>query len=181
MMGNTMTAARRRRKPLPSRLLAAGLLAMGLFTWLPLNTATRFGIGPGGALAAGQIVVDENTGLAIRGFDAVAYFTDAVPKLGDGAFEYSYGGVVWRFRNEGNRFAFMNDPSTYMPVFGGYDPLAVARGVALPGDPRIWMIAGGRLYLFRTPEARDAFAAVAEQVAVAADGRWPAVQRTLTP
>lgn len=181
MMGNTMTGARRRQKSLPPGRLAVGLLATCLFVWLPPNTATRFEVGPGAARAAGQIVVDENTGLAIRGFDAVAYFTDSVPKLGDGAFEYSYGGVIWRFRNEGNRFAFMNDPTVYMPVFGGYDPLGIARGVAVPGDPRIWMVAGGRLYFFRTSEARDAFAAVAEQVAVVADGRWPAVQRTLTP
>jgi hypothetical protein len=174
-----MTGARHRRKPLsPARL--AGLLAAGLSIWLP-QTPFRSGIGPSPAQAAGQIVVDVNTGFAISGFDPVAYFTDGVPELGDGAFEYSYGGAVWRFRNEGNRVAFMNDPGVYQPRFGGYDPIGIARGTAVPGDPRNWLIVDDRLYFFRTPEARAAFAAEAEQIAEAADGRWPAVQRVLAP
>lgn len=175
-----MTGARRRRKPL-SPVLAGGLLVAGLSLWLPESPLSGSGLGPSLAQATGQIVVDFNSGLAISGFDAVAYFTDGMPKLGDGAFEYSYGGAIWRFRNPGNRLAFMSDPDVYQPKFGGYDPLGIARGVAIPGDPRNWMIADERLYLFRTPEARAAFAAAAEQVAAAADGRWSAVQRTLTP
>lgn len=126
-------------------------------------------------------MIDVNTGLAISGFDPVAYFTDRMPRLGRGAFEYAYGGAVWRFCNDGNRIAFMNDPGVYQPKFGGYDPLGIARGVAVPGDPRNWIIADERLYFFRTPEARAAFAAAVEQIALAADGRWAAVQRTLAP
>ena len=42
----------------------------------------------------------------------------------------------------------MADPDVYMPRFGGYDPVGVARGVAVPGDPRLWLIADERLYLF---------------------------------
>jgi hypothetical protein len=175
MMGNTMTAARRRQKSLWPAGLAAGWVAAGLLLGLP----GCLGVNP--ALAAGQIVADDKTGLAINGFDPVAYFTDGTSRLGLGTFEYNFGGAVWRFRNVGNRFAFMNDPDVYQPKFGGYDPLALVRGVAIPGDPRNWIISGSRLYLFRTPEARDAFAAVAEQIVPIAEERWPAVQRSLLP
>ena len=40
------------------------------------------------------------------------------------------------------------DPDVYMPQFGGYDPLGVARGVAVAGNPNVWLIAGERLFLF---------------------------------
>ena len=100
-----------------------------------------------------QLVVDRNSGLAINGFDPVAYFIDGVASLGKGDFEASFAGAVWRFRNEGNRGAFVADPEIYMPRYGGYDPIGVARGVAVAGDPRLWTLAGARLYLFSTAGA----------------------------
>ena len=71
------------------------------------------------------VVVDRHTGLAISGFDPVAYFIDT-PSPGRGEFEATFAGAVWRFRNAGNRAAFVADPEVYMPRFGGYDPVAVA-------------------------------------------------------
>jgi hypothetical protein len=127
------------------------------------------------------VVVDRNTGLAINGFDPVAYFTDGTPRPGKGEFEYTWEGAVWRFSNDGNRGAFVANPEIYMPRFGGYDPVGVARGVGVPGNPQLWLVTGERLYLFYTPEARDAFAADADETSATADRNWPAVQRTLSP
>ena len=87
-----------------------------------------------------RIVVDRHSGLAISGFDPVAYFTDAVPRKGIEDHELSSAGVTWRFRNEGNMAAFVADPDIYTPQFGGYDPVAVARGVAAAGHPQLWLI-----------------------------------------
>jgi hypothetical protein len=128
-----------------------------------------------------RVVVDLHTGLAIAGFDPVAYFVEASPTLGKGEFEYALAGAVWRFRNEGNLAAFVDDPQVYMPRFGGYDPVAVARGVGVPGNPRLWLIVESRLYLFYTPEARTAFADNAKAIVEAAARNWPAVQATLSP
>ena len=83
-------------------------------------------------------------------------------------------GAVWRFRNEGNRAAFADHPEVYMPRFGGYDPVAVARGVAVPGHPLFWAVAGERLYLFYSAEARAAFrrrSAAASSQRASANGR----------
>ena len=77
------------------------------------------------------MVVDWHTGLAIGGYDPVAYFTDGKPLPAEPIWNCSYGGAVWRFRNIGNRAAFAAHPDVYMPQFGGYDPLGVARGVAV--------------------------------------------------
>ncbi len=128
-----------------------------------------------------QVVVDNNRGLALNGFDPVAYFTNAKALMGRGDFEYRFAGAIWRFRNEGNRAAFVANPEVYIPVFGGYDPVAVARGVGTPGHPQIWTIVGERLYLFYSSEARQTFFHDPESATAAAERKWPAVLRTLSP
>jgi hypothetical protein len=136
-----------------------------------------------GALASTteRIVVDPNRGLALNGFDPVAYFTDGKPLLGRDDLEYAYAGAVFRFRNEGNRAAFIDSPEVYLPAFGGHDPVAVARGVATPGHPQIWLVAGERLYLFYDMRARKTFAAASDVALAAAERKWPAVLLTISP
>ena len=55
---------------------------------------------------------------------------------GNPELELRYGGAAWRFCNVGNRAAFAAQPEVYMPQFGGYDPVGVARGVAVAGKSR---------------------------------------------
>jgi hypothetical protein len=168
-----MTAARRGWKA-PAAAAALGLvLALGLVAWLSQ--------GPAGAATTERLVVDRHTGLAIYGFDPVAYFTDAEPLVGRPEFELAFAGAIWRFRNEGNRAAFVERPDVYSPRFGGYDVLAVARGVAVPGNPLYWAVARQRLYLFETPAARDAFARDQGVVLAAAEAKWPDLLKTLVP
>ena len=99
------------------------------------------------------------TGLAIEGFDPVAYFTDARPCRACREFEALEAGAVWRFRNEGNRASFVAHPEIYGPQFGGYDPVDRRPRRDRAGNPRFWLIADQRLYLFGREENRDAFAA----------------------
>jgi hypothetical protein len=127
------------------------------------------------------LVVNRHTGLAISGFDPVAYFTDRAARLGRSDMEMSLDGAVWRFANEGNRAAFAADPEIYRPQFGGYDPVAIARGASTPGHPQIFLLAGQRLYLFYNAEARDAFAADPDNLRRVAEDNWPQVQRQLAP
>jgi hypothetical protein len=126
-----------------------------------------------------RLVADRMTGLAIGGFDPVAYFTDAQPLVGRPGFEAAEAGAVWRFRNEGNRAVFARHPDIYSPQFGGYDPADVARGVAVAGDPKVWLIAGQRLFLFGRAESRAAFAADPYPILREAKARWPGLQETL--
>jgi hypothetical protein len=126
-----------------------------------------------------RIVVDERSGLAISGYDPVAYFTDKVPVMGVAALERSYDGVVWRFHNTGNRAAFTADPTVYMPRYGGYDPVALARGRSVPGHPLIWVVRDQHLYLFYDAAARDAFLRDPARFVADADREWPAVRHQL--
>jgi YHS domain-containing protein len=126
-----------------------------------------------------RVVVNRYTGLAIEGFDPVAYFVDAQPLVGVSAFEASEAGAVWRFRNEGNRASFVAHPEIYGPRFGGYDPIDLARGVTFAGNPRFWLVAGQRLYLFGREQNRHAFAADPERFLRDANLRWPALEQGL--
>jgi YHS domain-containing protein len=167
-----MTGARRQKKAgLRERIAAAALAGVALLApAMPAQAATT-----------GRVVTDTLTGLAMSGFDPVAYFADRTPRMGDGAHEINYAGAVWRFCNEGNRVAFARDPAVYAPRFGGYDPVALVRGVAVPGHPLIWLIARDRLYLFSTPENRASFAAAVDRAAAAADHYWREVAPKLPP
>src|SRR5262249_42797400 len=133
------------------------------------------------------VVVDRHSGLAISGFDPVLYspmvphFTDGAAMPGRAAFEHPFAGAVWRFRNEGNRAAFAAEPDLYMPRFGGYDPIGVARGIAAPGNPKLWLVSEGRLYLFYAEQTRTAFKVDAEAIGAEAERNWPSVQLTLSP
>jgi hypothetical protein len=167
-----MTAARQfgKEKPAPG---AAFALILCLLAGAPLA-----------ALAGGmteRIVVDRFTGLAIGGYDPVAFYTDGKPMPGSPDFELPYGGAVWRFTNVGNREAFAERPDVYMPRFGGYDPVGVAHGVAVAGRPDIWLISGERLFLFYDSHRLESFAADPERIADTAERRWPAVLSTLSP
>jgi YHS domain-containing protein len=137
---------------------------------------------PGMALAQAtteRVVVNRFTGLAISGFDPVAYFTETSPMRGDERFEAVQNGAVWRFRNEGNRAAFVSHPEIYAPQFGGHDPVDVARGKVVQGLPQLWTIHAERLYLFANESSRTAFAAKPEGFASSAQRRWPKLKQEL--
>lgn len=126
-----------------------------------------------------RLVVDRFTGLAIHGYDPVAYFVDGQPVLGLPDFEAWQGGAVWRFHNEGNRASFLAHPEVYGPEYGGYDPVDIARGVTVAGNPLFWVVAGERLYLFGQETNRDAFAADPARYLDQAQERWPALEHLL--
>jgi hypothetical protein len=128
-----------------------------------------------------RVVSDPNTGLAISGIDPVAYFTDRRPVAGLPQYELRYAGTIWRFQNPGNQAAFVAHPDIYMPRYGGYDPIAIGRGVALAGNPLLWTIADQHLYLFFNDEARARFVATPAEAIVLADDNWPSVASTLVP
>ncbi len=169
-----MSAERQQRKPGQRAFLAPiGLVLLLLAGLVPVPSSR--------AATTERIVVDPNRGVALSGFDPVAYFTDAKPLVGREDVELRFAGATWRFRNEGNRAAFLENPEVYLPVFGGYDPVAVTRGVATPGHPQIWLVTGERLYLFYNADARKAFAAAPAAVMAEANNKWRDVLLTIVP
>ena len=166
-----MAAASKRKSCARHAMLPAILAGMLIGCWTDIAKLS--------AATTERIVTDYHTGLAISGFDPVAYFTKSKALIGRADIETWFAGATWRFSNEGNREAFTDHPEVYMPAFGGYDPMGVARGVAVPGHPELWLIIGERLYLFHNSKTREAFAAAPEQFIALANRQWPDVESTL--
>jgi hypothetical protein len=166
-----MTAERQESYRRGPGLALFALLAV-VSTQIALNQAAQ-------GTTTERIVVNRYSGVAIEGFDPVAYFTEAQPVLGLPDFEAAEAGVVWRFHNASNRDAFAAHPEIYGPQFGGYDPIDVARGVAYAGNPRFFVVTGQRLYLFGREESRNAFAANPARFLKDARARWPVLEKTL--
>ena len=154
--------------------MIAGLAVLSL-----LGIAGPAGLPQAQASTTERVVVNRFSGLAIEGFDPVAYFTDGEAMLGREEFEASQAGAVWRFRNAGNRASFAAYPEIYGPQFGGYDPIDLARGITVAGNPRFWLVVGQRLYLFSREKSRDAFAASPAGVLRNATQRWPGLEQSL--
>lgn len=87
------------------------------------------------------------SGIAIRGADAVAYFTEGTYVPGNPEFTYEWGGAVWQFASTQNRDAFAQSPTEYAPQYGGFCAWAVSQGYTAPVDPTAWKVVDGKLYL----------------------------------
>ena len=93
-------------------------------------------------------------GLALKGYDPVAYFTIGEPTKGKEDLSYEWSGAEWRFATEEHREMFTVDPAKYAPQFGGSCAVASATGHSIvTGSPKQWRIENGHLYLNKDPFA----------------------------
>lgn len=93
-------------------------------------------------------------GLAVGGYDAVAYFHDGKPVRGSTHYQLSYKGAVWRFASGETLKQFQERPDAYGPQFGGYCAWAVSQHYLAPGDPLQWKIVDWKLYLNANARAK---------------------------
>ena len=107
---------------------------------------------------AGERINKDADGLAILGYDTVAYFTDGRPVKGSPDFEYVWQDARWQFASAEHRTLFATDPDRYAPQFGGFCTGGMALA-ACPDRPEAWLIVDGRLYLHYDKEGRDETAA----------------------
>lgn len=90
-------------------------------------------------------------GLAVHGYDVVAYFTEGKPVKGDARFAANQSHATYRFASQANLNAFKANPAKYEPAYGGYCAYGVSVGAKFDGDPALWKIVDGRLYLNLDP------------------------------
>lgn len=114
-------------------------------------------------------------GVAIGGYDVVAYIHrwNAVP--GDPAITLEQGGVTWRFAEESHRDMFKSNPDLYAPQFGGYCAYSLGTGVLAPADPTTWSIDNGMLFLFSDSTLRTKWQYDMPTHYRKAFAKWPAI------
>ncbi len=99
------------------------------------------------SLASGVENNASTTGLAMQGYDPVAYFTDGEPTKGNWKITAVYNDATYRFETEENKVAFEANPEAYAPAYGGYCAFGAAMGFKFDGDPTYWKIVDNVLYL----------------------------------
>ena len=118
------------------------------------------------------VLVDPSNGLAIGGYDPVAFFVDHRARPGRRQFELVWSKTIWTFANEGNLAVFKEAPQIYAPQFGGHDAQALANGRIAPGDPRVWVLHNQRLYFFHSPARRFEWLIAPDQHVREAEAEW---------
>ena len=88
-------------------------------------------------------------GIAIEGYDPVAYLANQKAVKGDEAITYTYKGVKYAFASSANREKFKANPAIYEPMYGGWCAYAMGNtGEKVEIDPETFKIINGRVYLF---------------------------------
>jgi len=88
-----------------------------------------------------------NSIVGIQGYDLVSYRTNEKPLRGNGNHIVAHHGITYLFVNKENQEKFAQDPHKYLPEFGGYCAYGAAVGKKFVGDPDVWKIVDGKLYL----------------------------------
>jgi len=125
------------------------------------------------AAPAKQLLNLDKAGIALQGYDPVAFFTDGKPVKGDPKFPAKHNGAVYFFANKEHLEAFKQDPAKYEPSFGGYCAYGVSRGKLVEVDIEAFQIVDGRLLLQYSKGVRNDFNKDAKSNLSKADQNWP--------
>ena len=123
--------------------------------------------------AAPPVYIESASGLAIRGTDPVAYFTEGKAVPGDSQYESEWNGATWRFASAENQELFESDPEAYAPQYGGYCAKALSEGNVVSTDPEAWKIVDNKLYLNYSPEVQEQWVEDIPGNIAKADANWP--------
>ena len=91
-------------------------------------------------------------GVAIKGYDPVAYFMDGKAEMGKSTYSYKWNHAEWHFSNTDHLKMFMENPDKYAPQYGGFCAYAVTKNACGTTDPTAWKIVDGELYLTTNKE-----------------------------
>jgi len=133
---------------------------------------------------AGEQYIDKS-GFAAGGYDVVAYHRLEQAPLGEpqpgavpgrASITAQYNGATWAFASEANREAFLAAPARYAPAFDGHCAFGVSKGGKVPGNPNLWRIVDGTLYLNIVPDVVTFFEQDIEGNITRAEENWQTLE-----
>ncbi len=122
------------------------LSALVALSVMAVNTAVLF---------AAEPTTAKVHGVAIKGYDPVAYFTEGHAIKGNSAYAYNWNEASWYFSKPENRDLFAANPERYAPQFGGHCANGLSKGKLVAADPEEWTIVDDKLYMNYNRPARD--------------------------
>jgi len=125
--------------------------------------------------------VNAPNGVAILGYDPVAYISQSEAVKGDASIQADHDGATYYFASTHNREAFLADPPKYVPQYGGYCAYAVSEGYTAKIDPEAFSVVDGNLYLNYSRSVHNIWQKDSAERIESADKNWPALsQRQFT-
>jgi len=124
-------------------------------------------------VAPAKDLLNLENGVAIQGYDPVAFFTDGRPVKGNAQFQSEYRGAKYYFASVEHKAAFDKEPAKYEPQFGGYCAYGASRGKTVPIKIETWEIVNGRLLLQYDLDVKSKFDRDPQSTLRKADENWP--------
>ena len=131
-----------------------------------------------GAETSAVAPVNSADGVALKGYDPVAYFTTGAPTPGVDGYTLRWKGVTYRFASAENRARFNADPERYAPQYGGYCAYAMSINRIADIDPARWTIVDGKLYLNNNLLSQALWSVSTRGKIVSADQHWAVFPKT---
>lgn len=122
----------------------------------------------------------ERNGLAIDGYDPVAYFIERKPVKGSPEFRTNYQGTTFQFVSAAHRETFGANPERFVPQYGGYCAYGMARGYKATIDPAAFTVVHDKLYLNYSDTVQARWLSDVPGYIQRADANWPEVQKQTT-
>lgn len=122
----------------------------------------------------------DKDGVILRHFDPTTYGSNATPTIGVAEYSATVDGAIYRFASSSARDQFVANPASYMPAFGGFCATGAAFGKKLDGDPEIFRLYNGQLYVFVSQQAVEVWDKDPAGTLAKATANWPAI-RDKTP
>lgn len=119
------------------------------------------------------------SGVALQGYDPVAFFTDNRPVRGDQQFHTQYHGATYYFASAEHKATFEKEPAKYEPQFGGFCAYGTSRGKTVPIKIEAWQIVNGRLLMQYDLDVKDKFNSDPQGNLNKADKNWPGLVEKL--
>ncbi len=156
------------------------MTSIGKNQWLPTGLLVivllTVSAAVGRAASAAEIVNATPAGIAVDGFDTVAYFELGHPVKGRADHSVVYKGVRWLFASPEHRDAFAADPERYAPKYNGFCAVAVSEGAAAEVDfVNGWTIVDGALFLNWSAAVKRIFLTELSERLPASRRNWPNV------
>jgi YHS domain-containing protein len=118
----------------------------------------------------------QKDGVAIRGFDPVAFFTESKPVKGDEKISYEWKAARWLFSSIANMESFKNDPEKYAPQYGGYCAYGMADGHKAPTETDTWTIIDDKLYFNYNRKVKEMWSKDTKGFIEKANANWPVLK-----
>ena len=116
----------------------------------------------------------DSKGVILKGYDPVAYFTQKKAVKGSPKYQTTYQGATYYFSSAADLATFKKSPAKYVPQYGGFCANGIANRQVSAGDPTVFFVLKGKLYVCASPEAGKEFNSNPEANVKKADDNWEA-------